>query len=124
MLTLKEQRTYRENVSEQFFFWKPNDNMVEDIGQFGLEYQKSCIHIHSVAILDEKNRNCGYGQMMVKEAIKAARKLSADKAITLDVYYNNDIAIHVYQKCGFEITGRWYNGAYAPLIMTYVGESV
>ena len=71
-----------------------------------------CLHIK------ESYRSMGYGQQMVKEAIELAN----GKKLTLYVQKNNPVAIHVYEKCGFKISGVYPRGDDA-WEMTYVGNS-
>lgn len=55
--------------------------------------------IHSLGILGEQNWGKGYGTRMLKEFLSAY----GDHDIYLDVLCENDRAISLYRKCGFEI---------------------
>ena len=55
-------------------------------------------------------RNKGYGEQVVKEIITHFVGKNA-KAIRMQVHKSNEVAIHIYQKCGFHIkeTSPWDN---------------
>ena len=55
----------------------------------------------------EEFQGKGYGTLMLKEIIKRYTKYG--KPLVLYVYKNNDIAIHLYKKLGFEITRSSHN---------------
>ena len=71
-------------------------------------------------------RGMGYGQRLVREAVKEAIRAGAKK-IVLDVRKSNLPAIHLYQKVGF-LTARVQKGAYSDgedalsMEMTLTGE--
>ncbi len=54
-------------------------------------------------------RDAGIGQEMMKELEKHAPRLRVEY-LALEVYSNNDRAIHVYEKIGFHKIGAYPNG--------------
>lgn len=64
-------------------------------------------------LIDEKNRRQGIGIMLIKNAIKQARKLNC-RIIELETQNTNHPAIRFYRRMGFNITGlntRLYENA-------------
>ena len=55
--------------------------------------------IHSLSILGEQNWGKGYGTQMLQEFLSTCE----NRDVYLDVLCENDRAIHLYRKCGFEI---------------------
>lgn len=62
-------------------------------------------------------RDSGIGQEMMKEVESHASRLGLEY-VALEVYGNNERAIHVYEKVGYEKTGSYPNG------VKYRGEYV
>jgi len=56
-------------------------------------------------LVDDTERNKGYGQEMTKAVLKIGFEELGLHRISLGVYENNEAAIHCYQKCGFTIEG-------------------
>jgi RimJ/RimL family protein N-acetyltransferase len=69
---------------------------------------RKAIH-HSVAIgmsVDQDWRGQGIGTLLMTNFIDWARETGFIKRIELMVFERNEIAIHLYQKFGFEIEGK------------------
>ena len=75
------------------------------VGSFDL-FEKSktgTLELWAFGIHSKENRGKGYGQQMLNEALEIA----GNRDVRLYVYRCNDVAIHVYEKAGFEITGKY-----------------
>lgn len=55
-------------------------------------------------VVDPTRRNCGIGQAMLRELIQKGRAAGVE-AFTLEVRVSNRIAIHLYEKFGFQSEG-------------------
>ena len=103
------------------YCWYDDNNITEKpLGSFDL-FERECIggsrfELWAFGILGEENRGKGYGQRMLREAIA----LVGDNELRLYVYRHNKVAVHVYEKAGFRITGS-YMGDKA-WTMTYFGN--
>ena len=79
----------------------------EPIGSFDLFEHKnepeSPLYLWSFGVIKRENRLMGYGQKMLNEIIALAN----GKPIRLYVHRKNIIALHVYQKAGFRIIGKY-----------------
>lgn len=73
------------------------------------------IEIWCVKTFEEFQRK-GYATIMLQRVIKKYR--SCEKPLLLYVYKDNHIAIHLYEKLGFEIIGE-YDGAVDAWTMQY-----
>ena len=76
-------------------------------------------HIISVAVMPEY-RNQGIGHLLVERALSALSVLQTDECY-LEVRVNNDPAINLYRKMGFEITRtapRYYYDGSDAYVMT------
>ncbi len=63
-------------------------------------------HVGSIGIAIRKGfRDIGVGTEMMKALINQGRKMGL-KVLTLSAFANNEHAIHVYEKMGFEKTGQ------------------
>jgi putative acetyltransferase len=56
--------------------------------------------------VDQDWRGQGIGSLLMANAIEWAKGTGAIKRITLMVFARNEVAIHLYQKFGFEIEGK------------------
>lgn len=56
--------------------------------------------------IQEKYTNNGIGSLLMNELLKWAKKDHKVEKIYLEVFANNDRAIHLYQKLGFLEEGR------------------
>jgi ribosomal protein S18 acetylase RimI-like enzyme len=67
---------------------------------------------HSVVLgmsVDKEWRNRGVGSMLMRRAVEWAKNSGVVTRIELNVFVQNEMAIHLYQKFGFEIEGRRRN---------------
>jgi len=56
--------------------------------------------------IKENWRNKGIGQILLQQAISWAKSTNQLEILWLEVYSNNESAIHLYEKNGFRITGE------------------
>ena len=70
-----------------------------------INYQSKSARICSVLIGDKKNRNKGYGSLIINELVKTGFTEMKFHRLDLGVYDFNKQAIKCYEKCGFEIEG-------------------
>lgn len=57
-------------------------------------------------VIDKKYQNMGYGTYFLKKIIKILQNLKVVEEVFLDVRENNDRAIHLYRKFGFNEIGK------------------
>jgi RimJ/RimL family protein N-acetyltransferase len=62
-----------------------------------------------IFISDNNDRSKGYGQSVVGQLLSYAFSDLGLKKIYLNVLADNQVAIHVYEKCGFIVEGRLKN---------------
>ena len=96
--------------------FKANNSDRDYIGSFDLWDRGNRLEIWSFGIYREHRGN-GFGQQMLREAIEVAR----GHKLVLYVDKDNARAIHIYKKCGFEITGRYMCDT--AWVMTYIGDA-
>lgn len=103
-----------------YLWFDDNGNNQKAIGSFDLfvrnKDENVRMELWSFGIIGKANRGRGYGQKMLREAMS----LADGKPIRLYVHKSNDVAIHVYQKAGFHIIGK-YMGDEA-WVMQYDGD--
>jgi ribosomal protein S18 acetylase RimI-like enzyme len=89
-------------------FW-PEKHVGSAVGSFDLfmRSDRPC-ELWSFGIKKDE-RGKGYGQQMLREAIA----MVGEHDIVLYVMKCNDLAIHIYEKAGFEIAGNYPLGDYA-----------
>ena len=69
-------------------------------------------HLGNLGIIIRSGyRDMGIGTEMMKALLEQARMMGL-KIVTLSAFSTNGRAIHVYEKVGFEETGRIHNGLY------------
>jgi ribosomal protein S18 acetylase RimI-like enzyme len=90
--------------------WYAQNESTNALGSFDLfqrgNGEDATFELWAFGIYGAQNRNKGFGQKMLKEAILQAE----GKPIKLYVYKDNNAAIHIYQKAGFQIVGEYMNG--------------
>lgn len=90
-----------------YLWFDDSNNDKKALGSFDLYERKNNgndrMELWSFGIIGSKNRGKGYGQRMLQEAIAMAD----GKPIRLYVHKTNVIAIHIYQKSGFRIVGKY-----------------
>jgi ribosomal protein S18 acetylase RimI-like enzyme len=96
--------------------FKTNSSDRDYIGSFDLFKRCGRLEIWSFEIYGE-HRGQGFGQQMMREAIEVTQ----GHKLVLYVEKDNVRAIHVYEKCGFRITGKFMGDR--AWTMTYVGET-
>lgn len=73
-------------------------------------------------VTKKRNRKKGIGKSLLDKLIEMAKELKSE-TISLEVNEKNIIAIHLYEKCGFEKVGlrkKYYNGSDNAIIMTKI----
>lgn len=95
--------------------FKANASDKDCVGSFDMWDRNGHLEIWSFGIYRE-HRGKGLGQQMMREAIKIAN----GNKLVLYVEKDNARAIHVYEKCGFKITGRYMRDT--AWVMTYIGQ--
>ena len=96
----------KSSNGSHYNFW-PEKHIGKAVGSFDLignaNNPDKPLEIWSFGIHEEENRGKGYGQQMLIEAIAHAD----GRPIRLYVYKDNFVAIHVYEKFGFKIVGKF-----------------
>lgn len=87
-------------AQDVIFKCNPDDSM--NIGRFRLRVLHDRYEIWSLGITGEHRRK-GYATQMLREFIQ---QFKHDKPLVLYVYKTNKVAIHLYEKVGFTITGK------------------
>ena len=91
-------------------FSNGNRNRIAHTGEFGMSVLK-------------EYRNQGIGSLLLKALMEWAKQNSTIEIISLNVHANNERAIGLYKKMGFEIEGtRRRNSKYSE--NTYVGSVI
>jgi len=103
------ERSYRfeliENPAAQLFVAEKSDATGEQVvGFIGYWLIGDEVHISTFAV-DPKHRTQGIGEQMLMRSLRTARARGAEVA-TLEVRASNQLAIHLYEKMGFEEVGR------------------
>ena len=75
-----------------------------------------------LSLFDERQSGAGYGSKMLSLMCTYLRDQLACRKVSLEVTEDNGIALHVYQKQGFEIEGRmkdqfFVNGRYLDVLI-------
>lgn len=89
-----------------YVWYDENNPTAKPIGSFDMFVRKGGDKMHelwSFGIREAENRGKGYGQRMLSEALA----LADGYPIRLYVHKSNDVAIHIYQKAGFRIIGKF-----------------
>lgn len=95
-ISLDEFKDMMKNVGEVYVL-KDDDKL---IGFYWIETRDHRLHIHAICIsLDHQGK--GYGKYLMNE-ISKNREVGIN-AIELGVEVNNEVAINLYKKLGFEI---------------------
>lgn len=92
---------YNINGHIQSFGYKRNPKGKIYTGQFDLYDRNDKFEIWSLKV-SARFRNKGYGTQMLTEFLS---QFKSEKPLVLYVHKTNDIAIHLYEKVGFVITG-------------------
>ena len=109
-----------EGPYKSYYYWKNHGNRKDNMDRFQLDYLPTDKVILWGFRVFEEFQGKGYSYKMLSEVIKLAKKRS-DKPLVLYVYADNEIAINVYKKAGFEITGTYDRAPYGDAWeMTYM----
>ena len=105
-----------EKGNVKYFDYKRNSRGKRQLGGFVLVEKEDKFEIWNLGIGEQYQRK-GYATRMLKEFIA---QFKANKPLVLYVYKSNKIAIHLYEKVGFEIIGKcnFEPGAYEMLHKT------
>lgn len=83
------------------------DALVGNCGLYLVDAKKRMKHRCAIGLgIITQYRNLGIGRLLVQESIALAKTLGYEQ-VELDVVEENKGAIHVYESCGFEVTGRF-----------------
>lgn len=94
-------KTVLANGIRTDYEWKLNKSRKQKMGRFSLEEYDDRFELWALVIFD-RYRGKGHSLKMIEEIIG----LTKDKKIVLYVQCNNERAVHVYQKAGFQITDK------------------
>ena len=91
----------------RYLWFDDNGDDTKALGSFDLFCRKNNpnapMELWSFGIIGKENRGKGYGQKMLQEAIM----LADGKPVRLYVQKTNVVAMHIYQKAGFRIVGKF-----------------
>lgn len=97
----------------RYVWWPDGSTEKHPVGSFDLfddeKHPHRPLSLWSFGIHEEKNYGKGYGQQMLNEAIAMA----GNRDIELYVICTNKVALHIYEKAGFEIVGQYNKHSYA-----------
>ncbi len=105
-----------ENPNTVYFVALDNDNIV---GFAGIIITPQDVEITNI-VTKKTERKKGIGNLLLDKLINKAKELKQN-IISLEVNEKNEIAIHLYEKYGFEKIGvrkKYYNGKNNAIIMT------
>lgn len=89
---------------EYFDEHNPTNKPIGSFDLFGHKNEPTRpLYLWSFGVIETENRLRGYGQKMLNEIIA----LADGKPIRLYVQRSNVIALHIYQKVGFRIIGKY-----------------
>lgn len=118
-------KSHIDNPTSLILIAEINDKIV---GNLNLEcnphLKQSHVGEFGIAILKE-NRNKGIGGFLIKEMLEWCKQNKKIEKIILQVFANNDRAIHLYKKFGFHEEGRLIksikldNGEYIDNLLMY-----
>lgn len=107
-----------ENENSKYIVAKENN---EIIGFAGIIVTPVDVEITNI-VTKKSKRKKGIGKSLLDKLIEMAKELKSE-TISLEVNEKNNIAIHLYEKCGFEKVGlrkKYYNGIDNAIIMTKI----
>lgn len=106
-LTIEQLEDYKDQYELDEFGWifMALDTEGIPVGHFLMrkaDYQNESVHLGFI-VIDPEKRNHGYGQEMVRLAVKYAFEMLGVKRVTLGVFDINPRAQHCYEKVGFTV---------------------
>lgn len=107
-----------ENENSKYIVAKENN---EIIGFAGIIVTPVDVEITNI-VTKKSKRKKGIGKSLLDKLIEMAKELKSE-TISLEVNEKNNIAIQLYEKCGFEKVGlrkKYYNGIDNAIIMTKI----
>jgi RimJ/RimL family protein N-acetyltransferase len=118
-------KSYKDNPTSLLLLAELDNQIVGNL-DFKCKPQLKQSHVgeFGIGVLKEY-RNKGIGGFLIKELIDWAKKKDNIKKLTLQVFANNDRAIYLYKKHGFQEEGRLIssikldNGEYIDNLLMY-----
>lgn len=107
-----------ENENSKYIVAKENNEIV---GFAGIIITPIDVEITNIVTRKNKRKK-GIGKALLEKIIEMAKQ-TEHETISLEVNEKNSIAIHLYERCGFEKIGirkKYYNGIDNAIIMTKV----
>lgn len=107
-----------ENENSKYIVAKENNEIV---GFAGIIITPIDVEITNIVTRKNKRKK-GIGKSLLEKIIEMAKQ-TEHETISLEVNEKNSIAIHLYERCGFDKIGirkKYYNGKDNAIIMTKV----
>lgn len=110
-LTAEQERAYIENIDQNTFMMVGLiDNEIVSVAQISSSGRKRIAHNAEIAIsVLKKCWHFGIGSAVMQELLAYAKNKGSIKNIHLGVRDGNENAVHLYEKFGFQKTGRHKN---------------
>ena len=105
-----------KNENTKYIVLKENDNI---IGFAGIWITPDDIELNNIAIRKDK-RGKGYSKLLLEKLIEISKGLDRE-IFTLEVSEQNEVAISLYSKFGFEKVGlrkKYYDGKFDAILMS------
>lgn len=91
------------------YYWLKDTETKDYLARCQVTGRRDILEIWSVHVFEEFRR-MGYATMMLKRVIN--KYLNDSRPLRLYVYKDNTVAIHLYEKLGFEIIGEYGSNAW------------
>lgn len=105
-----------KNENTKYIVLKENDNI---IGFAGIWITPDDIELNNIVIRKDK-RGKGYSKLLLEKLIEISKGLDRE-IFTLEVSEQNEVAIFLYSKFGFEKVGlrkKYYDGKFDAILMS------